>query len=93
MHGQAANLSLVARWLGEVALEYSGRGNPEHDLLANTLWGFTHLIRLLQQWPLILSSRQCAQLEECRRTALVCYGTLSAEPAEAGSNRYMSKPK
>ena len=93
MYGQAANLSVVARWLSEVTLEYSGRGNPQHDLLANTLWGFTHSIRLLQQWPLILSLRQCAQLEECRRSALVCYGTLSAESAEAGSNLWVSKPK
>ena len=93
MYGQAANLSVVARWLSEVTLEYSGRGNRQDDLRANTLWGFTHSIRLLQQCPCILSLRQCAQLEQCRKSALLCYGTLSAESAEAGSNLWVSKPK
>ena len=72
MHGQAANLSVVARWLSDVTCEYSGRGDPQHDLRANALWGFTHAIRQLQQRPLTLSFRQCGQLEECRRSALLC---------------------
>ena len=93
LHGQAANLNIVAQWLAEVTLEYSGRGDPHHDLRANALWGFTHAIRQLQQWPMILSLRQCAQLEECRRSALLCYGALSATFADAGVNLWVTKPK
>ena len=92
-HGQASNLSVVARWLSEVTCEYTGRGDPQHDLRANALWGFTHAIRQLQQWPLILNLRQCGQLEECRRSALLCYGAQSAASAEAHSNLWVTKPK